>query len=289
MKFPVEAATERLVSEQETWLTARNAAARLGYRLARLVVDAGAILRRGAVASVDPASREIRTVEGETLRRAAARRGGVEGRPYPRALAFGRSGIVDRMHGLIQDVEGGYVTRIAFVVAPGVSWPPAALRAGAHDGRPCPRDVRPRRADTSEALALDIFAANASGDVAALLLGPCGDRRASARHTPVSSSSTPTDGCPARPMSTPPVTRRSSRSSREGSRVSGPARGRGDRREGRRGDRAQAVHAVPPPEGSLWTTIAGRELSRHLPGMPALSSRETVGTRLRGGLRQVND
>ena len=43
--------------------------------------------------------------------------------PYPRALAFGGAGTDERMHGLIQDVEAGYVKRIAFVVAPGVSWP----------------------------------------------------------------------------------------------------------------------------------------------------------------------
>jgi sulfide:quinone oxidoreductase len=49
--------------------------------------------------------------------------GGVQRSPYPRALAFGLGGTDERMHGLIQDVEYGYVRRIAFLVAPEVSWP----------------------------------------------------------------------------------------------------------------------------------------------------------------------
>ena len=93
--------------------------------LASLASDAGAGLRRGTVASVDPASRELRTGDGETIAYDALliAVGGVQQLPYPRALAFGRAGTDERMHGLIQDVEGGYVKRIAFIVAPGVSWP----------------------------------------------------------------------------------------------------------------------------------------------------------------------
>jgi sulfide:quinone oxidoreductase len=49
--------------------------------------------------------------------------GGIQRVPYPRALAFGFAGTEDRMHGLIQDVEDGYVKRLAFVVPPGASWP----------------------------------------------------------------------------------------------------------------------------------------------------------------------
>ena len=66
-----------------------------------------------------------RTDHGETLAYDALLLavGGVQEAPYPRALTFGRAGAEERMHGLIQDLEGGYVTRVAFVVAPGVSWP----------------------------------------------------------------------------------------------------------------------------------------------------------------------
>jgi sulfide:quinone oxidoreductase len=95
------------------------------YPLAQLTSDAGAILRRGTIASVDPASREVHTADGESLAYDAllVAIGGVQQLPYPRALAYGRPGADERMHGLIQDVEAGYVKRVAFVVPPGVSWP----------------------------------------------------------------------------------------------------------------------------------------------------------------------
>jgi sulfide:quinone oxidoreductase len=69
--------------------------------------------------------RQVRSDDGETLAYDALLLavGGVPTMPYPRALAFGGPGTDERMHGLIQDVEAGYVKRIAFVVAPGVSWP----------------------------------------------------------------------------------------------------------------------------------------------------------------------
>ena len=93
--------------------------------LAPLASNARASLRRGTVASVDPVSRKLRTGDGETIAYDALliAVGGVQQLPYPRALAFGGAGTDERMHGLIQDVEGGYVKRIAFIVAPGVSWP----------------------------------------------------------------------------------------------------------------------------------------------------------------------
>jgi sulfide:quinone oxidoreductase len=95
------------------------------YPLAALAGDAGAILRRGTIASVDPAARQVRTADGETLAYDALliAVGGVQTFPYPRALAYGGPGADERMHGLIQDVEDGYVKRVAFVVATDVSWP----------------------------------------------------------------------------------------------------------------------------------------------------------------------
>ena len=95
------------------------------YPLADLVSDAGAILRRGTIVSVDPASREVRTEDGESLAYDAllVAVGGVQQFPYPRALAYGGPGAEERMHGLIQDVEAGYVKQVAFVVPAGVSWP----------------------------------------------------------------------------------------------------------------------------------------------------------------------
>src|SRR5690349_7967350 len=85
-----------------------------------LAAAAGAQLRRGAVASVDAGSRTVRLRDGDTLGYDALliAVGGRQRSPYPRALAFGAPGSEERMHGLIQDVEGGYVKRIAFVVPP---------------------------------------------------------------------------------------------------------------------------------------------------------------------------
>jgi sulfide:quinone oxidoreductase len=95
------------------------------YPLADLVSDAGAIVRRGTIAAVDPAIRAVRTGDGDALAYDAllVAVGGVQQFAYPRALAYGAPGAEERMHGLIQDMEAGYVKRIAFVVPPGVSWP----------------------------------------------------------------------------------------------------------------------------------------------------------------------
>jgi hypothetical protein len=43
----------------------------------------------------------------------------------PHSLCFGSDGSQGRMHGLIQDVEAGYVRRIAFVMPVGATWPVA--------------------------------------------------------------------------------------------------------------------------------------------------------------------
>ena len=95
------------------------------YPLADLVSDTGAILRPGTIASVDAEAREVRTAGGGTLAYDAllVAVGGVQQLPYPRALAYGAPGADDRMHGLIQDIEAGYVKRVAFVVPPGATWP----------------------------------------------------------------------------------------------------------------------------------------------------------------------
>jgi sulfide:quinone oxidoreductase len=48
--------------------------------------------------------------------------GGRPRSPFRRVLAYGTPGSEERMHGLIQDVEAGYVKRIAWIVPPGTSW-----------------------------------------------------------------------------------------------------------------------------------------------------------------------
>jgi sulfide:quinone oxidoreductase len=121
-----------LVTPDEEWahlpMTVMTPFARSGrahYPLADLVGDAGAALRRGTVAAVDAWEREVRTGDGRTLGYDALliAVGAVQHVPYPRALAYGVPGAGERMHGLIQDIEDGYVKRVAFVIPPGVSWP----------------------------------------------------------------------------------------------------------------------------------------------------------------------
>src|SRR5829696_7940080 len=96
------------------------------YPLERMARDAGFTQIRGRLASVDPAAHTVTTVTGgripyEVLLVASGARP-VE--TIPRALTFSGS-LTDqeRLHGLVQDVEGGYVRRVAFVVPAGSSWP----------------------------------------------------------------------------------------------------------------------------------------------------------------------
>ena len=93
--------------------------------LARLASDADARLRHGRMASVDVEGHRVLTDDGEAISYDALliAVGAVKHAPYPRALAFGSPGTEERMHGLIQDLETGYVRRIAFVVPAGASWP----------------------------------------------------------------------------------------------------------------------------------------------------------------------
>jgi sulfide:quinone oxidoreductase len=90
-----------------------------------LDVLADAHVSVGTIVSVDRASREVRLSDGKILSYDALliAVGGVQRSPYPRALAFGTPESEERMHGLIQDLEGGYIRRIAFVVPPAASWP----------------------------------------------------------------------------------------------------------------------------------------------------------------------
>jgi sulfide:quinone oxidoreductase len=143
------------------------------HALAQFVADSGATMRRGTLASVDPAAREIRTSDGETIAYDAllVAVGGDQASPYPRALTFGRAGADERMRGLIQDVEGGYVRRIAFVVASGVSWPlplyELALMTAERAYETCVRVEL--TLVTHEASALALFGPTASRDITDLL------------------------------------------------------------------------------------------------------------------------
>ena len=93
--------------------------------LARLAPEAGAQLRRGRMASVDTHAHQVISTEGEAIRYDALliAVGGVQRVPTRHVLAFGAPGTEERMHGLVQDLEAGFVRRIAFVVPAGATWP----------------------------------------------------------------------------------------------------------------------------------------------------------------------
>jgi sulfide:quinone oxidoreductase len=93
--------------------------------VAGLALQAGARLRRGRLASVDADKHQVMTTDGETIDYDALliAVGGVQ-RVAPRhVLAFGGTGTEERMHGLVQDLEEGFVRRVAFVVPAGATWP----------------------------------------------------------------------------------------------------------------------------------------------------------------------
>jgi sulfide:quinone oxidoreductase len=93
--------------------------------VAELTAAAGATLRQGKLAGVDARAHSVRLTDGATLDYDAllVAVGGVPRVPYPDTLTFGMPGTSERMHGLIQDVEAGYVRRIAFILPAGTTWP----------------------------------------------------------------------------------------------------------------------------------------------------------------------
>jgi sulfide:quinone oxidoreductase len=92
--------------------------------LATVARDVGAELRHGAITAVDADAHTARLESGETLTYDAllvavgARRSAA----LPHAKTFRGQEDTESVHGLIQDIEGGYSRRIVFVVPGGVVW-----------------------------------------------------------------------------------------------------------------------------------------------------------------------
>jgi sulfide:quinone oxidoreductase len=96
------------------------------YPLSRIAADAGFTHRPGTLARVDPAGHVATTRTGESIAYDVllVAAGAVQTRPFESAIVFsGAEHDVEAVHGLIQDVEGGYTRRVAFVVPDGASWP----------------------------------------------------------------------------------------------------------------------------------------------------------------------
>src|ERR1700682_3841486 len=90
------------------------------YPLAKIVHDAGARLISGELGWVDPDAQNIHTTADESLEYDALvlALGATVTERYPHALTLDDRDLDEAMHGLIQDVEGGYIHKLAFV-APG--------------------------------------------------------------------------------------------------------------------------------------------------------------------------
>jgi sulfide:quinone oxidoreductase len=93
--------------------------------LAGIAAKAGARFRRARMARVDVDGHQVVTTDGEAIGYDVllVAVGAVAHERHPRALTFGSPGAGERMHGLIQDLEDGYVRRVAFVIPGDVSWP----------------------------------------------------------------------------------------------------------------------------------------------------------------------
>jgi sulfide:quinone oxidoreductase len=93
--------------------------------LDQMAFDAGARLRRGRMVSVDADAHQVLTADGDAIDYDVLliAVGGVQRTAPQHVLAFGGPGTEQRMHGLVQDLEAGYVRRIAFVVPTGATWP----------------------------------------------------------------------------------------------------------------------------------------------------------------------
>jgi sulfide:quinone oxidoreductase len=95
------------------------------HDLRGMVHDAGATLIDGELAWVDAAARIAHTVSGKELPYTAlvltigARRTD----RYPHATTIDDRRLDDQLHGLVQDIEMGYVNSVAFVIPKRVAWP----------------------------------------------------------------------------------------------------------------------------------------------------------------------
>ncbi|MGA2925993.1 MAG: FAD-dependent oxidoreductase [Solirubrobacteraceae bacterium] len=95
------------------------------YPLRQIADDVGFELLEGVVAKVDLGRRTVQTAAGAQLRYDALllALGARMHARYQFALTIDDSRLDDLLHGLIQDIEGGYVKRLAFVVPAPMAWP----------------------------------------------------------------------------------------------------------------------------------------------------------------------
>jgi sulfide:quinone oxidoreductase len=95
------------------------------YSLAKLAADAGAELIHGELSQVDAAGRKVTTRDGTTLSYDAlvVCPGAIMRQPYEHTTPFDDARLDELLHGLVQDVEQGYVRQLAIVVPAPMPWP----------------------------------------------------------------------------------------------------------------------------------------------------------------------
>jgi len=95
------------------------------YPLALIAAEADAQLVAGTLAWVDPAARIVHTASEQELSYDALvlALGGRISPRYKHAITIDDRNLEDTMHGLIQDIEGGFVGSVAFVAPPRMGWP----------------------------------------------------------------------------------------------------------------------------------------------------------------------
>ena len=92
--------------------------------LKKFAHDLGVELVQDGLASVSPGSHIARTTGGQELGydKLVIATGAQREEPYEHATTFRGQEDSEKLHGLVQDLEGQYARRIAFVVPPGVTW-----------------------------------------------------------------------------------------------------------------------------------------------------------------------
>lgn len=144
------------------------------YPLARIAGDAGFTHRQGKLARVNAGEHVVETTDGERIGYDALllATGAVPARPYAGATVFtGSPADAETLHGLVQDVEGGYTRSIAFVAPPGLTWPLPLYELAlmlAERAFEMGSDIE-LHIVTPEAAPLGLFGPEAAGEVESLL------------------------------------------------------------------------------------------------------------------------
>jgi sulfide:quinone oxidoreductase len=144
------------------------------YPLARVAEDLRLSLVHDALGSVEPGARSVRTASGETLvyDELLVAVGAGREPAYEGVLTFRGQEDTEPAHGLVQDLEGQYVRKIAFVAPPGQTWTLPLYELAlmtARRAREMSLDDAEITLVTPEESPLAVFGMQASESVAALL------------------------------------------------------------------------------------------------------------------------